>query len=116
MVIGERIRRARVAHGLNQQKLGELLDVSKVSICGYEKGNRTPTMENFLKLVDILDCDPNYLLGRDVEVDVEDTDKKIKLSKEDVEIIKELQRHPDLYTRMITDPVRSVELISRRVK
>ncbi|MEG0908908.1 MAG: helix-turn-helix transcriptional regulator [Bacilli bacterium] len=117
MVIGERIRKARVAHGLNQQKLGDLLEVSKVSICGYEKGNRTPTMENFLKLVEILDCDPNYLLGRDTTVETDDEDNKpVKFSKEEIEVIKEARKHSDLYTRLITDPVRSVELISRRLK
>ena len=117
MVIGERIRKARVAIGLNQQKLGELLDVSKVSICGYEKGNRTTTMETFMKLVEILDCDPNYLLGRDVDVAQDNNEGKIvKFSKEEIEIVHELKKHPELYNRMITDPVRSVELISRRIK
>ena len=51
MIIGERLKEARLKKGLTQSQLGELLEVSKVSICGYEKGTRTPTMEKFLALI-----------------------------------------------------------------
>ena len=68
MIIGERIKLARKAKHLSQQELGDLLGVTKVSICGYEKGVRIPTMENFEQLLDILELTPDYLLGRDVNV------------------------------------------------
>lgn len=117
MIIGDRIKKARIQKGFNQKELGDLLEVSKVSICGYEKGNRAPTMDNFIKLVEILDCEPNYLLGRDHSVVREDDEEYIlKLSKEEIAIIKEIKKHPELYNKMIEDPVRSVELISRRIK
>jgi len=48
MLIGERIRKARLEKGLSQEELGKIIDVSKVSICGYEKGTRTPTLENLM--------------------------------------------------------------------
>ena len=68
MIVGSRIKEERIKRGLSQQALGDLLEVSKVSICGYETGTRTPTMETFLELVKVLDVDPNYLLGRDIKV------------------------------------------------
>lgn len=114
MVIGERIRQARINQGLTQEDLGKSLNVSKVSICGYEKGTRTPTMENFMKLIEILECDPNYLLGRDIEAKVEN--KKVTLLKEDIKIISELKKHNELYYKIISDPVRTIELIRRRIK
>lgn len=117
MIIGNRIKKARILKGYNQQELGDMLDVSKVSVCGYEKGNRTPTIDNFIKLLEILDCEPNYLLGRDHSVVREDDENYvIKLSKEEIEIVYELKKHPELYNKMVSDPIRSVELISRRIK
>ena len=50
MIIGKRLKEARIKKGMSQEELGNILGVSKVSICGYEKGTRTPTMENFLDL------------------------------------------------------------------
>jgi transcriptional regulator with XRE-family HTH domain len=47
MIIGERIKKERIKRNLSQQQLGDMLGVSKVSICGYETGTRTPTMETF---------------------------------------------------------------------
>ena len=55
MIIGERVKEARKNKNLSQQQLGDMLGVSKVSICGYENGVRIPTIENFVQLLDILD-------------------------------------------------------------
>ncbi len=116
MVIGERIKRERKNKGLSQQELGDLLGVSKVSICGYEKGTRTPTMETFLDLLRVLDVTPDYLLGRDVNV-VSEKDEAYQavMAKEDIEIIKELKNYRELYNRLCSDPKRVVDLINRRM-
>ena len=50
MINGNVIKRERCKRGLSQEQLGEMIHVSKVSICGYEKGTKTPTLENLLKL------------------------------------------------------------------
>ena len=47
MIIGNRLKKLRLSKGLNQQELGDLIGVTKVSICGYENGTRTPNLENF---------------------------------------------------------------------
>ena len=65
MIIGKRLKEARIKKNMSQEELGNILGVSKVSICGYEKGTRTPTMENFLELIKILELEPDYVLGRD---------------------------------------------------
>ena len=65
MIIGERIKMARKNKELTQQELGDILGVSKVSICGYENGTRVPTVENFVQLLDVLEVEPDYLLGRE---------------------------------------------------
>lgn len=117
MIVGERLKSARKKKGYSQQQLGDLLGVSKVSICSYEKGIRTPNMKNFLDLIEILDLNPNYILGRDVEVVSEENEMfKAVLSKEDLKIIKELKKNPTLYNKLSFDPVRTIELINRRLK
>ena len=78
MIIGKRLKEARLKKSMSQEELGNLLGVSKVSICGYEKGTRTPTMENFLDLIKILELEPDYVLGRDNT----DNEKLYELTKD----------------------------------
>ena len=116
MIIGERLKLARKEKHLSQQELGDLLGVTKVSICGYEKGVRIPTMENFVQLLDILDLTPDYLLGRDVNV-VSDSEElyTIKMANEDITIVKEIKNNQDLYRKLRLDPKRTIELIIRKL-
>ena len=65
MFIGERLKEARMKKGLTQEELGKMIGVTKVSICGYELGTRTPTIDNLILLSDFLDVDANYLLWRE---------------------------------------------------
>lgn len=116
MIIGERIKLARKVKHLSQQELGDLLGVTKVSICGYEKGVRIPTMENFVQLLDILELTPDYLLGRDVNVVCESEEPyTVKMANEDVTIIKEIKNSPELYRKLRLDPKRTIELINRKL-
>lgn len=116
MIAGERIKEARKKKNMSQQELGDLLGVSKVSVCGYENGLRIPTMENFLQLIEILDLTPDYLLGRDVNcVSDNDTEYSIKLAKEDLAIIKEIKNNRELYKMLKEDPKRTIELVNRKL-
>ena len=117
MLIGERIKIERIKRNLSQEQLGKLLGVSKVSICGYETGNRIPNMDTFIKLIDILDIDPNYLLGRDTNViNEKDESYVIKMAKDDIIIVNEIKKNRVLYNRLGHDPSRTIELISRKIK
>lgn len=116
MIIGERLKIARKQKNMSQQQLGDLLGVSKVSICGYENGVRIPTIENFIQLLDILNLSADYLLGRDIiAVSEDEVEYKIKISKEDVKIIKELKKNPVLHSKLRVDPKRTIELIERKL-
>ena len=117
MLSGERIKIERIKRNLSQEQLGKLLGVSKVSICGYETGNRIPNMDTFIKLIDILDIDPNYLLGRDTNViNEKDESYVIKMAKDDIIIVNEINKNRVLYNRLCHDPSRTIELISRKIK
>jgi len=98
MIIGTRIKEARIKKKLSQEELGNLIGVTKVSVCGYENGTRTPTMKIFLSIINVLDLDPNYLLGRDLGVVSEhDENYTIKLSTLDLEILKAIKKENKLY-------------------
>ncbi|MCI8445595.1 MAG: helix-turn-helix transcriptional regulator [Bacilli bacterium] len=116
LFIGDRLKEARIRKRLSQQQLGDMMKVSKVSICGYEKGNRTPNINNFLQLLEILEVTPDYLLGRDVFA-IRDDDEQytIALANEDLTILNEIKKHPKLYKLLYNDPVRTVELIVRKL-
>ena len=115
MLIGKRIKDMRLEKGMSQQELGDLIGVTKVSICGYEKETRDPNMETFIKLLDVLDVSPDYLLGRDVDVVCEEEPSYVKkMSKQDLEIIKELKKYPNLYKNLCNDLNRTVEKINKK--
>lgn len=117
MIIGSKVKERRMQLGLSQEELGQKLGVSKVSICGYENGTRTPTMQNFLDLIEILDLTPDELLGREVKAVCETEGMYTAfVSKLDLQLLKELKRHGRLYNKIMSDPARSVELIDRLYK
>lgn len=117
MIIGERLKKERIKRGLSQQQLGDMLGVTKVSICGYETGTRTPTLETFLDILKILDLTPDYLLGRDIDaVNEQGENYSVKIAKEDMEIINELKQHRELYNKLCSNPQRVINIIERRLK
>jgi len=111
------IKERRKALGMSQEALANKLGVSKVAICWYETGERTPTMENFLKLADILDLSLDELTGREVNVVAEDEEEYVvRIPKKDLEIIGEIKKYKDLYKNLYNDPARTTKLIDKRMK
>lgn len=116
MIIGERLKEARLSKKMSQETLGKMLGVSKVSICGYETGTRTPNMSNFLKLIEILDLDAKYVLGMDIKVINEDNEEyPVKLAKTDIQIIEELRKNRELYNMFCSNPKRTVDRIKSKL-
>lgn len=117
MIIGERIKNARRLKNMTQLELGQKLGISKVSVCGYEKGTRIPNLDNFIQLLDVLDVSPNYLLGREVTTVSENEEEyRVNMAKEDLDIIKEFKKYPSLYNKLVGNTKRTVDLIDRRMK
>lgn len=117
MIIGEKLKMARKNKGWTQQELGKKLGISKVSVCGYEKGTRIPTIDNFIQLLDVLDVSADYLLGREVSAVCDsDEEYRVALAKEDLDILKEMRNNPELYNQLVANPKRTIELIKRRMK
>jgi len=117
MLVGKRIKDMRLEKGMSQQELGDLIGVTKVSICGYENGTRTPSLETFGILADIFETTTDYLLGREVSVVNEEGNEYIgSISRDDIEIIQELRHYPNLYSKLIKDVKRYVSLINKKMR
>lgn len=116
MLIGRRIKELRKNKGLSQEKLGKMINVTKVSISCYENETRSPDLETFELLVDALDTTTDYLLGRDKLIVSEDMEGyKTYLSSEDLEIIKEINKNKDLLKFLRENPKRGVEYIVKKI-
>ncbi len=117
MLIGKRIKDMRLEKGMSQQELGDLIGVTKVSICGYENGTRTPSLDTFCILADIFETTTDYLLGREVPVVTEDGSEYIGVvSRDDINIINEIKHYPTLYGKLIKDVKRYVSLIVKKMR
>ena len=116
MLIGRRIKELRKNKGLSQEKLGKMINVTKVSISCYENELRSPDLETFELLVDALDTTPDYLLGRDKLVVSEENEKYKKyLPNEDLDIINEISKNEKLKKFLRKDPKRGVEYIVKKI-
>lgn len=61
---GERLKQLRKEKNLTQTELGNKINVTKVSISGYESGNRSPDTDTLQRLADFFEVSTDYLLGR----------------------------------------------------
>lgn len=115
MVLGYRIKSLRKEKALSQAQLGKLLGVSKVSISGYEKGNRVPSMSTLLKMVDVFEISTDYILGREVNAICEDDNSlNVFLSTDDINIIRTLKNDDKIYSKIVEDPKRFLASISKK--
>ena len=116
-VFGKRLKELRKSFHYTQQQLGDMVGVTKVSICCYENGTRTPTLDTLISLADTLNTSLTYLLGADtLAVDEENKSSTINLAKDEVEMIKELRKHIKLYERLMENPKKAMDYFEERIK
>ena len=115
-LIGKRIKELRKKAGLTQVELGKKINVTKVSVCCYELGTRTPSLDTLVDLSNIFNVNLDYLLGNDIYV-VSDQKEEygFKLSEEELEFIKIIRKNSKLYDKLIEDPKRFVELLDKKL-
>lgn len=63
-MLGKRLKTLRKEKNLTQEELGRKINVTKVSISGYENNNRSPDTETLQNIADFFDVSVDYLLGR----------------------------------------------------
>lgn len=115
MINGKRLKELRKSNGLTQAKLGEVLGVTKASICCYEKGTRTPTIENLIDLMSFFGVSADYLIGSDTTVNIKETKKKAFMTKEEVKFIELVRKNKFLSEILLEDPERGIEIINKKI-
>ncbi|MFI3213052.1 MAG: helix-turn-helix transcriptional regulator [Eubacteriales bacterium] len=60
--MGKKIKKLRVEKGYTQEELAERLDLSVQHISAIERGVKVPKLETFIKIVNELDTNADYLL------------------------------------------------------
>ena len=66
--IGKYIRKYREDAGITQEKLAEMLDMSTNHLGAIERDVKSPTLNNFVKLLNIIGAEPNEVLQEVVPV------------------------------------------------
>lgn len=79
-----RLKEIRLKRGVSQQEIADSLGLARNTVSGYETGVSEPSIENLIKLADILDVSVDTLLGHDaniVDLNLLDENQKIVISK-----------------------------------
>jgi len=92
----ERLKQVRNSKGLSQSDLARKTGLMPAAISHFETGQRRPSLDNLMKLVDALSVSCDYLLGRDVARASSATGKLLrdfeKLSLKDQGVIQDMTR------------------------
>lgn len=116
-LFAKRLKELRTNAGMTQQQLGDALNVTKVSICNYESGNRMASIDILIDISNLFKVDLDYLIGTDTYVVSDNSENYgVRMAKEEISIIKELRKHSDLYNSFLDDPKRTIELIEKKLR
>lgn len=70
-MLGEIIKKLRIARGLNQVQLAQKLDVSKQTISNWENNNILPSVEMLMKISRFFSVSTDFLLELDTREYIE---------------------------------------------
>lgn len=81
----------RTENNYTQEKLAELLSISRDKLSKWENGVRVPDLNELLKICDIFDCDLDYLVGRIEQPthSLQDISDVTGLSMENIKLLQE---------------------------
>lgn len=117
ILLGKRLFELRKKNQMTQQQLGDAINVTKVSVCCYERGTRTPSLETLIDLATVFNVSLDYLIGMDEYV-VSDINVNygMKVAVEEMTLVKELRKNTELYKQLLEDPKRAIELINKKIR
>lgn len=64
MSFPSRLKQLRTQNKMTQEELGKKINVTKVSISGYENGNRSPDTDTLQRIAEVFNVSMDYLFGR----------------------------------------------------
>ncbi len=107
-MIGERLKQERLKAGLTQKVVGLEVGVTASQISQIEKGKKSPSLDVFLKMADLFNVSPEYILGRDRGVASDDTDYIVRIPSKDLEILSTIREYENLYMLLSSDRMEDV--------
>ncbi len=110
-----RMKELRKSKGLSQTDLAKALNVSSSTISRYESGRRQVSFDTISLLADFFGVSETYLLGIEKDVSYELKEGNNSISEKDLEIIKEIRKHPELYGMILEDVERTISLINKKI-
>lgn len=85
---GETLKELRLERKLTQTEIASLLNMKQVQWCSYESGKHTPSIDNIVRICNILGIHPLTLIGKSIDKSIYFKDKKTKeLSFEEYEYV-----------------------------
>lgn len=112
MLFDKRIKEIRNDRRYTQEEFGKIIGVSKASVCGYEKGTRTPSINKLIEIADILSVDFTYLIGIDKFVVADDSvNYGLNIGSSEIDFIKKLRNYPEKYDLLLNDFIRCLKKI-----
>ncbi len=116
MFLAKRIKERRIECGYTQEDLGNLLGISKVSVCNWERGLKKPSSKNLIQISKVLNTPLEYLIANDkYVVSSKDEHYGLMMATEEIEIIKELRVHRKLYESLSENPKRMFDRIDKNL-
>lgn len=109
-IFGNRLRKARIDKGLTQDELAQRLRIGRTSITNMESGKQAITIDNLVRLKNVLDIDlekflelPGHetlsvMLSKNVVIGIDGVPKKLT-DKEQELLIEFLEQHGGRYER-----------------
>ena len=70
MSVGEKIKEIRKSKGLTQKQLAEKIGIAEITIRKYEKGERQPSTEQLVSIVNALEVPVSQLMSNDEIIDL----------------------------------------------
>lgn len=94
-LIGSRIRIVRQAAGLTQEELGKRLSVTRSTINKYESGIINIGLDSIDTIAHVVDCAPEYLLGRGTAPGHYDTTATLEtLTPKEISLLERFRQYP----------------------
>ena len=99
MTIGEQIQELRIQKGMTQERLAEMLEVSRQSVSKWELGQSVPDVEKIIRMSELFGVSTDTLLLRNTE---EEKVKKNPLHLGSVYlIVKDFEKSVDFYEKFL---------------
>ncbi|HHX51522.1 MAG TPA: helix-turn-helix transcriptional regulator [Clostridia bacterium] len=68
MSLGKRLKKLRTEKEISQEKLAEIIGISRSTLSMYELDKREPDVANIVKFADFFGVSTDYLLGRETKL------------------------------------------------